>query len=274
MEVNITEVLCVNIFGSRCIDFHLGNLLLYSPQISAWSTQEDVEKYLGKPRKAPLKLRDACGSAPSPSPHIPAYCVPTPSHSAVISLLHLCLDDPSQVHLKICDFSESFIYDPIAPIRRPTNSPKVYRDPQTMLNNGNAIEPVCPSLSTDIWALAVLFHQLLTGWLLFPSAYRQEDIILREMVLVLGRFPEPYWSLWTNRALYFDYDGDWVGDESKLSCVSGVFLKVQDEQMDDEEMRLFEDMLRSMVIYDPDRRINADDMVATPWFVKYCMQKV
>ena len=42
-----------------------------------------------------------------------------------------------------------------------------------------------------------------------------------------------------------------------------MFLKLSDKAMNGEERRLFEDMLRSMVVYDPEKRITAENVVAS-----------
>lgn len=44
--------------------------------------------------------------------------------------------------------------------------------------------------------------------------------------------------------------------------------------MNDEERKLFEDVLRSVllvvIVYDLERRIKANDMLASLWFLKHC----
>lgn len=48
--------------------------------------------------------------------------------------------------------------------------------------------------------------------------------------------------------------------------------------MKDEERKLFEDVLRSVLlvvfVYDPERRIKADDMVVSLWFLRHCTQEL
>jgi serine/threonine-protein kinase SRPK3 len=84
------------------------------------------------------------------------------------------------------------------------------------------------------------------------------------MVRLVGKFPDPYWSSWENRSHYFDDEGNWwwEGDPRKLSASSGKFLKLSDKAMSGEGRRLFEDLLRSMVVYDPEKRITAKEVVA------------
>lgn len=203
-----------------------------------------------------MQLKGVPDGSVTASPHISAYLVAAPSCNALESLLHLCLDDPTQVHLKICDFSESFIFDPTAPVPRPTNTPNVYRDPQTMFNDRDAAELVCLTPAVDMWALTPVFHQLLaTGLLLFCSSYGNKDEVLLNMVLVLGMFPEPYWSRCTSRRLYYDDNERWIGDEKKLRKNAGTLLEIWFGAMDVEERGMFEDLLT----YD-----------VSPWFVECC----
>lgn len=189
------------------------------------------------------------------------------SDDSINSLLWLCLEDPSQAHIKICDFSESFIFDSAAPVKRIANAPVVFRDPQSMFANTVLSYP---TPATDIWALAVVFNILFTdGCPLFEG--RESDEVLCDMVAYLGKLPEPYWTSWENRKLYFDDEGYSVYDRSGLATSFGEFLEDQEIKMDDEARKMFEDMLRRMVVYDPADRIKADELVASQWFVKCCV---
>lgn len=110
--------------------------------------------------------------------------------------------------------------------------------------------------------------------MLFSSSRGEEDEVLYNMVLILTRLPEPYWSHWTNRKLYFDEDGKWVGDNRKLSTNARTFLRIGSSAMDAEERSMFEDLLRKMVVYDLEERIKIYEVVASPWFVKYRRDKL
>jgi uncharacterized protein YaaQ len=52
------------------------------------------------------------------------------------------------------------------------------------------------------------------------------------------------------------------GDPRTLSASSGGFLKLSDKAMDGEERRMFEEMLKSMVVYHSEERITAEQVVA------------
>ncbi|KAJ6593445.1 kinase-like domain-containing protein [Mycena capillaripes] len=115
-------------------DLHLGNVLLYSPDFLSWSTQEDVEN----------------------PPHIPRYYVRDPNPGP---LLRLCLNHPNKIYIKICDFGESFFFDPSVPVQRVAHSPPEYMAPELLLDPKNHF----PNPSTDIWALAILSYVIFTG---------------------------------------------------------------------------------------------------------------
>ncbi|KJA12935.1 hypothetical protein HYPSUDRAFT_209980 [Hypholoma sublateritium FD-334 SS-4] len=253
-------------------DLHLGNILLSSRNLSSLSAPEEMSTYFGMPNQRTLCLTEdpdtSDGPIPVP-PHIPRYVIQRPDPTPI---LHLCLDDPTEVGVRICDFSESSVFhiDMAPPSTKPcprvANIPKPYRAPEIMLG-----EPSLPSPSTDVWAVAVLFHYLLTGGAgLFHSPYGVADELLREMVLILGKLPEPTWSAWATRGQFFDEDGKWMADHIPPPAPSGRFLKLRDGVMDDKERASFETMLRSMVTLQPEKRATMEDVVNSEWFVRYC----
>jgi len=241
------------------VDLHLGNLLLYSPRMAAWSAQTDVEEYLGKPRQRQLELGGTAKGIVAPvTPNAPTYTITVPNQTL---LLKLCLNLAQTVNIKICDFSESFILTRPSQCQRTVGIPRLYRPLEALFDS--YADSLCLTPALDIWTMAVLFHILYTGGCgLFLSG--RDDTILREMVRLIGMLPEPYWSSWENKKEYFDDEGNWrwKGDPRTLSTSSGKFLKLSDKAMGGEERRMFEDMLRSMVVYDPEKRITAKEVVA------------
>lgn len=251
-------------------DLHSGNILLHSPAFSSLSRPKDIYPLLGKPRKAPFRQSDS--NTPESSCHEPTHLIYSPLNYN--RRLKLCLQNWTQVHVKICDFGESFVYDPTTPpVDRIARIPPRFRAPEVFFDNLRAHGP-----PVDIWSLAVLVHVIFTGNTgLFHSLRRgdevEKDEILREMVLQLGqKLPEPVWSSWENRHLYFDNDGKWVGKE-ELPEWSGQMMWDFRSRMGDTERRKFEKMLRSMVELDPSKRATIDEVIASEWFVDYCLSK-
>jgi serine/threonine-protein kinase SRPK3 len=234
----------------KCIpDLHLKNILFYSPSIASWSSEEDVYKYLGPPHCETVTLNESTEPASS-TPHAPAYIVITPYPT---SLLDLCLSDPSKAHVKLCDFSESFIYSSASNLQ--LHTPLVYAAPEILLKD-------FPSSASDVWAFAVLTHLLVSGgFKLFPSYYGRLNEILREMVLTLGKFPGRWWMKWAERGQYFDDDGNLIADAKSLFKVSGQLIKVRASRMDEQEKIYFEKMIRKMVAYEPSERATMAEVV-------------
>jgi serine/threonine protein kinase len=228
-------------------DLHIGNVLLGLPGIEQMSYQ-DLQKYLGEPYRRPLLARD--GLPVTSTPHKPKYVVASPESE----LLQLCLSSPEAVCVKICDFGESFLWDVKSTITR-LNTPCVYAAPEIIFH-----DHVSPAV--DVWALAVLIHVVLSGgFFLFSSYYGIKQEVLREMVLTLGKLPERWWTKWEDRSQYFDENGMFIGDRTKLSPVSGRFLKMRPNRMEAKELEGLERVIRMMVSYEVMDRISAAEVL-------------
>ncbi len=231
----------------RITDLHLKNILFHSPSITSWSSQEEVYKYLEPPGRCGVILRGAKEPAPF-SPHVPAYIVATPDPT---SLLKLCLSDPLQVNIRICDFGESFIYSPGIRIRRKLHTPAVYSAPEILLDDD-------PSPASDVWACAVLVYFLVSARsFLFPSYRGISNEVLRSMTLLLGRLPEYLWLKWADRGQYFDESGHWVAGPKSLSR----FGRACSGRLNEQQKISFESMIRKMVAYNPRERATMAEVV-------------
>jgi serine/threonine protein kinase len=171
-----------------------------------------------------------------------------------LELLQLCLSSPEAVHIKICDFGESFLWDN-KPVITQLNTPCVYRAPEIIFH-----DHISPAV--DIWALAVLIHFVLSGGcLLFNSSYGIQKEVVMEMVLTLGKLPDRWWTKWEDRSEYFDENGTFVGDRTKLPPLLGTFLKIPSDRMQGEELEEFETVIRRMVSYGIMDRVSAAEVV-------------
>ncbi|KAF8488915.1 kinase-like domain-containing protein [Gautieria morchelliformis] len=229
-------------------DLHVGNILFRIPGIEQMSCQ-DLQKYLGEPRKRLLSRRD--GKLVTSSPHEPKYVVSAPQRQA---LLELCLNSSDAVRVKICDFGEAFLWDG-KPVITQLHTPSVYAAPEIIFH-----DHVSPGV--DVWALAVLMHMVLSGGsLLFVSPDGIKKEVLREMVLTLGKLPDRWWTKWEDRSEYFDENGLFIGDRTHFPGVSGQFLKMPSERMETEELEGLEKLFRMMVSYGVTDRISAAEVV-------------
>lgn len=230
-------------------DLHLSNILLRIPGIENW-TRQDIETYYGQPQKLPI--RDGEWNIITPTtPSVPEYVL---GEADGIELLELCLSSIDTIHIKICDFGESYLSDG-APKTTAPRMPRVFAAPEAIFFQ----EPVTPAI--DIWALAVLMHMLLSGGgLLFASYHGITKEIVREMVLTLGKLPDRFWTKWEERAEYFDDEGRFIGNTKLLPPVTGQFIKIYSDRMPPEEVTAFEELARKMVRYEPEDRLSADEV--------------
>ena len=81
------------------------------------------------------------------------------------------------------------------------------------------------------------------------------------MVLTLGKLPDRWWAKWVDRSEYFDENGTFIGDKTKLPPVSGKFLKIPSDRMEMEELEGLERVIRMMVSYRIMDRISAAEVV-------------
>lgn len=229
-----------NPFG---LDLHLGNILLTSPKLSALS-YDDIALYYGEVAKCAVNYGvDSIGEPP----HAPQYIVDTPDPTP---LLRLCLRNPADVRIKVCDFSESSV---ITALTQPKsiNMPYIYRAPEVVLK-----KPSVPAFSAEIWAVAVLFHCVSTGRRpVFQAGGlpQSEDELLKNIVLQLGKLPEPLWSAWDQRTKYFDEKGRSLDNSTKDTHS----LRYRNTLICEEERVLFERMIQAMLILEPENGLQS-----------------
>ncbi|KAH7905982.1 kinase-like domain-containing protein [Hygrophoropsis aurantiaca] len=205
-------------------DLHLGNVLLYAPEMERWSVQ-DIQKYFKPPRRDPLIRKD--GKPTTSDPHVPRYVVPaTPS----VALLELCAINTT--HIKICDFGEAFLLDN-EPKHIELHTPAVYAAPEIIFR-----DPVTPAV--DVWRR--------------PSSPE----VVRGMVVALGKLPDRWWSKWGERSEWFDDEGVLIASEVR---VKRGLLDNLSSRMGGEEIGEFEKLVRRMVCYQVEDRISAEGVV-------------
>lgn len=96
----------------------------------------------------------------------------------------------------LVDFGESF---EASQPPEDLGTPGPYRSPELILDNA-------AGFGSDLWALGCTLFEIRTGRKLFNPFDDDDDTYLDEMVQVLGKLPEPWWSTtWTERKrLYKD----------------------------------------------------------------------
>ncbi|KAF7322180.1 Protein kinase [Mycena kentingensis (nom. inval.)] len=238
-------------------DIHPGNILLSIPD--PLKTVEDLIRVFGRADSHKYTIRvggHGLNGPVAPSiPHRPDYLL-----AGVVDCPELLRDCLRQPHIKLCDFSESYI--PTLPLPPRLATPNSFRPPDAILAN-----PPHASRALDMWALgAALYYLLSTCEFFYEDG---DDRLLTSIALKLGPFPEPYWSQWERRAEFFTEDGeplrtDW--NREFLFAVEHVLPPGS------ERRGSFEVLLRALLCYDASKRGKASDVLESIWFQQHCRQ--
>ncbi|KDR80218.1 hypothetical protein GALMADRAFT_61725 [Galerina marginata CBS 339.88] len=236
-------------------DLHLGNILYHS---SLLESQENIEKYFGTPQKTLLRIRHGA-TPPYSAPHVPRYVVHTPDQSC---LLEAIFETPSLVQLKICDFSEASLHDPTRPkgVKRKLNCPSVHAAPEVIFD-----ELVSPA--SDMWAMGNTMHQILTGGREGATVIRgapgcSRDEVVCQMVRLLGRPPDRWWTRWEARSKYFDEAENWIGNTEANRTPKPLGIRFRADYLPLDEQQALQKVLAGIFVYEPQDRLTARDVVS------------
>ena len=78
-------------------------------------------------------------------------------------------------------------------------------------------------LEADVWALGCAIFEIRAGRPLFESFFSSDADILKQTVGLLGRLPDPRWSVFEERIAWFEEDGEPKSVEDQERA--GVLLK-------------------------------------------------
>ncbi|MCJ1391963.1 hypothetical protein MMC18_004830 [Xylographa bjoerkii] len=237
-------------------DIKSPNILFQLTQLDSWTDGEIYER-LGEPEKSPMwKLSgeplDACA---------PAYLV-WPLDMDSIDERYL-LDS-----ILIVDFGQAFhLNTPPEDL----GTPMGYCPPELILDYQ-------ASAASDVWALACALYGIRMGRDLFPMFDGSADEALTQMVQLLGKLPEPWWSAWEGKGSVFNDNGvirkgqpiinEWtLGDLMRMPLPRPIEVRRRDGAIDTTapesevvpmsaaEVERFSDLLDRMLRYDPAERI-------------------
>ncbi|KAJ5187600.1 hypothetical protein N7449_010594 [Penicillium cf. viridicatum] len=174
------------------------------------------------------------------------------------------------------DFGERIILSDFGESFNPHISPKFSLKTLPLLHTPEARfsdEPLF--FAADIWTLACTIWEIAGYRPLFEAFFATADRITAEQVEVLGILPPEWWEKWSRRL-------DWFNEEDKLILKPEMSARrafdqrfeysIQEprakaglETMTEKERRAFEVMLRSMLIYWPNERATAQQVLHSEW---------
>jgi serine/threonine-protein kinase SRPK3 len=139
--------------------------------------------------------------------------------------------------------------------QRKLNCPRVYAAPEVMFD-----ELVSPA--SDVWAMGNLLHYILSGGQEMGSSVISgrpnptDEEVLKNIVLALGKLPNPWWQRWEERRKHFDEEArpaEGVRGISRLVRTSKAYIK-------EEESEVFEKVLWGMFDYNPRMRLTSREV--------------
>ena len=276
---------------TRITDFRPANILVRISGLNDLS-EDEVTNIVGTPKTT--KVINAETEQTHDLPTAPQYLVyplnwddilsSGPNGAALLNNPQTCL----------IDFGESYETSNPPP---DLGIPQIYCSPEYCLDD-------TISISSDIWALGCTLFEIRTGRKLFDIFDPDDkDEYLATMAMVLGRFPEPWWSeTWERRKRYFrdeNEDGtDTVGGrvvdvmsngETGSSGVvvysqkpeprsledalrEGLFYEYRDgpggleKPISEREVIIFADLLGKLLAYSPEERLSPAAALEHEWF--------
>ncbi|KAJ5580245.1 uncharacterized protein N7459_006230 [Penicillium hispanicum] len=130
------------------------------------------------------------------------------------------------------------------------------------------------SFASDIWTLACTVWEIFGQRPLFEAYFPTPDRVTAEQVEVLGLLPSEWWEKWSQRA-------DWFNEEGELSKRPNSMRRAWEQRFSDsiqepraktglktvtkDERNAFEAMMRSMLAFRPGERATAQQLMHSEW---------
>ncbi|KAK6844090.1 kinase domain-containing protein [Apiospora arundinis] len=243
-------------------DLYLRNFLLRGQNIDNLRPDELYERY--RLDKVPIRRVDG---APV-EPHAPSYAV-YPMHR------NLAADKVLDPLITISDYGTSFFV-------ATTHSPELHTPPLFLPPEDFFHEPI--TLAADIWTLGVNLYEVMGERPLFESFSCDRDDIFADIISTLGLPPARWWKKWENCGLFFEPDGSWSSNIERIYTPGfrplhqrmwdmgrGQTPETCEWDVQGGELRDLEDLLKSMLVYNPAERPTAEQLMISDYMVKWAM---
>ncbi|KAF7166858.1 hypothetical protein CNMCM5623_000412 [Aspergillus felis] len=233
-------------------DLHPGNVLLRLPaDFDQLSIEQLYERY-GSPAPEPVVRLDGQPLESSvPVSIVPPIWLGKPSEQ-----FH-----PSESNVLLSDFGEA--YRPLIEHRCSSQAPFSFVPPEARFEPEQGL-----SFPADIWSLACSIWIILGQRPLFEDILATPDDITAGQVETLGNLPLRWWKKWEARHEYFDESGKPNQGRQVTSWDDRFETHIQLPQQkagipgfDKEEKAALMEMLRSMLSFEPEKRLTAQDIL-------------
>lgn len=243
-------------------DIHVGNILLRLPaDMDQLSIEQLYEKY-GPPAPEPVVRLDGQPLPPSvPSSVAPPIWLGKASEEFT----------SSESRVLLADFGEAY---------RPSSEPRYssHAHPSFVPPEVRFEPEIGLSFPADIWTLACSIWIILGQRPLFEDILATPDDITAEQVDTLGDLPLQWQKKWAVRHEYFDESGrpnqgrqvrSW--DDRFEKHIQLPRQRFSVPGIDAEEKTALMEMLRSMLSFEPEKRLTAHDVLRCEWMEKWAL---
>ncbi|MCJ1248986.1 hypothetical protein MMC30_006207 [Trapelia coarctata] len=243
-------------------DLHIGNILLQIPGLKSWNDQQ-ILSHFGKPVRDKFQRLD--GLPVEPSPGIPQY---------IVEASHVTKPLNFDGSIMIADFSSAFRSSRGAKCL-PTSVNSAACAPEIIL--GYPFD-----LPSDIWSLGCTIFAIVSGLEPFGNIMCGKNSILLEILWTLGKPSEPWWTQCPEavrelgevdqgvmkaaiirRSLAERITEISLGNVDKGEDVD--LMPVRKGEFSDNDIEGMVDLLSRMLVYEPEKRLTASEVLAHPW---------
>lgn len=186
-----------------------------------------------------------------------------------------CEDIPlEQSQVRLSDFGESF--KPDTTKRLGLHTPLLFCPPEHLVSSNRPV-----SYSADIWSLACSMFVILGQRNVFDASIEIKHQVLKEQVDAMGSMPPEMFEMWEERQHFFDDEqqpinrishGPTKAFSGRIdSAIVQARRRYEYGQLEEEERKALEALLRSMLAMKPEDRITAKDVLESEWMTEWAL---
>ncbi|OAA68577.1 Protein kinase-like domain protein [Niveomyces insectorum RCEF 264] len=243
-------------------DLHLGNALLRLPKDIDASEEQFYEQF-GRPQPESVRRMDR---QPLP-PGVPPFVYPSAWLGCASHALPL-----SEARMVLTDFGVAY---------RAKDEARVgYHAPRDVRPPESRFAPTVPqSFASDIWTLGCAIWEILGQRPLLDSFLFTDDDVTADQVDVMGPLPPEWWAAWGDeRSTRFVANEQPREGRSVWSWEQrfedGIQMPRRDRGWDTigaAEQAALWSMLRGMLVFQPEDRLSADQVIDTAWMQRWAL---
>jgi len=213
-------------------------------------TEDEIYRYLGPPKTDPLLFLDGT----SAQPFAPTNVVDALDYS------HLDMKYLSS-NVLITDFGEAFFTDDVP---KGLGTPASFSAPELLFGYQ-------PSCAVDLWALGCLIFEIFTFRVLIPTFFGSDLEALAMAIETVGALPEAWYnSFYDKDSLKVTNPGEkhrWFDDQIQRTRTLDSHMLEDLPELSQDQHATFLQLLKSILVFEPSRRLPAVEVAKHPWLV-------